>query len=81
MRLRCVKPFHTDTGSILGLHCRGRASMGGQSKIASSAHIYNEIARVRPDLIRTLAETNWPFDRYVLLCDVNIPIDVAQLRA
>jgi hypothetical protein len=57
------KPFHTDSGSILGLYCLGRASVGGQSKLASSSHIYNEIARSRPDLIRVLARDNWVFDR------------------
>jgi len=42
-----------------------QASRGGESHLASCATIYNEIAAVRPDVLQTLAEPNWVFDKYV----------------
>jgi len=58
------KPFHTDSGSILGLYCLSKASVGGQSKLASSANIYNKVASTRPDLVLVLANDDWVFDRF-----------------
>ncbi|PYH47303.1 TauD/TfdA family dioxygenase [Aspergillus saccharolyticus JOP 1030-1] len=55
--------FHTDQGDIISLFALNAAAAGGQSKLASSWRVYNELAETRPDLIRTLAE-NWPFDGF-----------------
>lgn len=55
--------FHTDSGDIVSLFALSTAAEGGQSKLASSWRVYNELASTRPDLIRTLAE-DWVFDRY-----------------
>jgi glycerol uptake facilitator-like aquaporin len=54
--------FHTDGSDIVGLLCLRPAKSGGTSRIASSAAIYNEILRRRPDLASTLHEP-FPFDR------------------
>lgn len=59
------QPFHTDTGSILGLYTLGKASQGGESKLASSGKIYNEMVKTRPDLVKILTEVSWIFDKYV----------------
>ncbi|EME86378.1 uncharacterized protein MYCFIDRAFT_89106 [Pseudocercospora fijiensis CIRAD86] len=48
--------FHTDAGDIIALACLETAASGGESKLSSSWTVYNELARTRPDLIRTLAE-------------------------
>lgn len=48
--------FHTDSGDVIALFALGEAAEGGVSYLSSSWHVYNEIARTRPDLIRTLAE-------------------------
>ncbi|KAI8935842.1 hypothetical protein NX059_007359 [Plenodomus lindquistii] len=48
--------FHTDAGDLIALLCLEEAASGGQSKVSSSWRVYNELARTRPDLIRTLAE-------------------------
>ncbi|KAL3444545.1 hypothetical protein BJX65DRAFT_297539 [Aspergillus insuetus] len=48
--------FHTDIGDIVALFALGEAEEGGQSFLSSSWHVYNELAGLRPDLIRTLAE-------------------------
>jgi hypothetical protein len=53
--------FHTDVGDIVSLFALNTAAKGGQSKLASSWRVYNELSRTRPDLIKTLAE-NWVFD-------------------
>jgi hypothetical protein len=53
--------FHTDTGDMVSLFALGTAAEGGQSKLASSWRVYNELAATRPDLIRTLAE-DWVVD-------------------
>jgi hypothetical protein len=42
--------FHTDRCDVVGLLCVRQASEGGVSKLASSATVYNEILRRRPDL-------------------------------
>jgi len=41
------------------------AAYGGESYLASSANIYNELARTRPDLIEVLAKDDWIFDECV----------------
>ncbi|KAL5340173.1 hypothetical protein BJX70DRAFT_407485 [Aspergillus crustosus] len=48
--------FHTDAGDVITLLALEEAEEGGQSYLSSSWHVYNELARTRPDLIRTLAE-------------------------
>jgi len=53
--------FHTDAGDIVSLFSLNTAAQGGESKLASSWRVYNELAQTRPDLIKTLAE-DWAFD-------------------
>jgi hypothetical protein len=54
--------FHTDGADLIGLLCLRPAKSGGTSRIASSAAIYNEILRRRPDLVPVLYQP-FPFDR------------------
>ena len=54
--------FHTDGADIIGLLCLRPAKSGGTSRVASSAAVYNEILRRRPDLVPVLYEP-FPFDR------------------
>jgi Taurine catabolism dioxygenase TauD, TfdA family len=42
--------FHTDRCDVVGLLCVRQASEGGVSKLASSATVFNEILKRRPDL-------------------------------
>lgn len=53
--------FHTDVGDIIALFALESAAEGGESFLASSWTVYNELAATRPDLIHTLAGT-WDFD-------------------
>jgi hypothetical protein len=46
--------FHADGADLVGLLCLNRARSGGESRIVSSAAIYNEILERRPDLTETL---------------------------
>ena len=46
--------FHADGADLVGLLCLHRASTGGESRIVSSAAIYNEILERRPDLLEVL---------------------------
>lgn len=55
-RTRLRQDFHTDAADIVGLLCLQRARTGGESRIASSAAVYNEILRLRPDLLEILYE-------------------------
>lgn len=48
--------FHTDRCDVVGLLCVRQASEGGVSKLASSATVYNEILRRRPDLHALLCQ-------------------------
>ena len=46
--------FHTDSADFVGLLCLQKAKAGGESFIASSMKLYNEIVRRRPDLVEAL---------------------------
>ncbi|KAK4169915.1 hypothetical protein QBC43DRAFT_39013 [Cladorrhinum sp. PSN259] len=59
-----AQPFHTDLCDVLSLYALGIAAYGGESFLASSAKIYNEIARTRPDIIHVLAKDDWIFDEF-----------------
>ncbi len=53
--------FHTDAGDVIALFALEASAEGGESYLASSWRVYNELASTRPDLIRTLAEP-WAAD-------------------
>ncbi len=55
-RTRQRQDFHTDGSDIVGLLCLAGARSGGESRIASSLAVYNEIIRRRPDLLDVLYE-------------------------
>jgi hypothetical protein len=48
--------YHTDSCDIVGLLCLQTAKSGGQSKIASSVTVYNEMLKRRPDLVAVMME-------------------------
>lgn len=54
--------YHTDSVDIVGLLCLKTARAGGESYLASSMTIYNEILRRRPDLLPSLFAP-FPTDR------------------
>ena len=58
-RTRERQDFHTDGADIIGLLCLHAARRGGESKLASSYAVYNEIRRRRPDLLDVLYEPMW----------------------
>jgi hypothetical protein len=46
--------FHTDSSDVVGLLCIREAMEGGESLLVSTAAIYNEMIRTRPDLAALL---------------------------
>jgi len=54
--------YHTDSADIVGLLCLQTAKAGGESFIASSMTVYNEILKRRPDLLPA-AMLPFPTDR------------------
>ncbi|MBL8384943.1 MAG: TauD/TfdA family dioxygenase [Burkholderiales bacterium] len=54
--------YHTDSADIVGLLCLQTARSGGESFLASSVTVYNEIRRRRPDLLPA-AFLPFPTDR------------------
>lgn len=46
--------FHCDAADVVGLLCLQKAREGGQSRIASSVTVFNEILRRRPELVPRL---------------------------
>src|SRR5215471_13010913 len=48
--------FHTDSCDVVGLLCLRRAKSGGLSSLVSSATIFNEMRRRRPDLLSILLD-------------------------
>lgn len=54
--------FHNEeAGDIISWLTRNAAKTGGKCIIASTYTVYNVLAATRPDLIRTLARSDWPF--------------------
>jgi hypothetical protein len=45
------------------MYVQETAAEGGESHVASSAKIYNEIAATRPDVVHALADGSWIFDK------------------
>ena len=54
--------YHTDSVDIVGLLCLQTARSGGESYLASSMTVYNEVLARRPDLVPALFEP-FPTDR------------------
>ena len=54
--------YHTDSVDIVGLLCLQGAKSGGESYLASSMTVYNEMVRRRPDLVQALFQP-FPTDR------------------
>lgn len=53
--------FHNEeAGDVIGWLTRGAAASGGRCIVASVHAIYNVLASHRPDIIRTLAKSDWP---------------------
>ena len=68
--LSCTPPliphsqyFHADDSDLVGLLCIARALEGGESDITSVHNVYNTLRRERPDVLKTLTEPIWYFDR------------------
>ena len=54
--------FHTEeTGDVVGWLTRSTASSGGRCILASAYTVYNALAATRPDLLRLLTRSDWPF--------------------
>ncbi|POS71002.1 hypothetical protein DHEL01_v210603 [Diaporthe helianthi] len=54
--------FHNEeAGDVVSWLTRGAASSGGKCVIASATTVYNVLAATRPDLVRVLARSDWPF--------------------
>jgi len=54
--------YHTDSVDVVGLLCLNTARAGGESFLASSMTVYNEVLARRPDLMPALFEP-FPTDR------------------
>ncbi len=82
-RTNARQDFHTDGADLVGLLCLQRAKSGGESKIASSLAVYNELLDRRPELIDLLyqplywdrnneqSEGEEPFYPLPALTDIN----------
>ncbi|KAI1461645.1 Clavaminate synthase-like protein [Annulohypoxylon moriforme] len=54
--------FHNEeAGDLVAWLTRSTAASGGKCIVASAYTIYNVLAAHRPDIIRTLAKSDWPF--------------------
>lgn len=62
-RTNARQHFHTDLSDLVGLLCIARALEGGESDFTSLHHVYNTLRRERPDVLQTLTEPTWYFDR------------------
>ncbi|GKT48341.1 TBC domain-containing protein C1778.09 [Colletotrichum spaethianum] len=54
--------FHNEeSGDVVSWLTRNTAAAGGKCIIASAHTVYNVLAATRPDIIRTLSRSDWPF--------------------
>ncbi|KAH7329046.1 TfdA family oxidoreductase [Stachybotrys elegans] len=54
--------FHNEeAGDVVSWFTKSTASQGGRCIIASAYTVYNVLAATRPDLVRLLARSDWPF--------------------
>ncbi|KAK4220258.1 hypothetical protein QBC37DRAFT_271065 [Rhypophila decipiens] len=54
--------FHNEeAGDVVSWLTRATAASGGKCIIASAYTIYNVLAATRPEVVRTLARSDWPF--------------------
>ena len=51
--------FHCDYADAVGLMCVRQAPVGGESRVASSAAIHDEMVRIAPDLVARLYQPVW----------------------
>ncbi|KAK2747000.1 hypothetical protein FQN57_002572 [Myotisia sp. PD_48] len=59
------QPFHSDLlCGVLALFCESPAAQGGETLLAPSWTVYNEIAKERPDIIHVLQKDNWVHDTH-----------------
>ncbi|QUC17916.1 uncharacterized protein UV8b_02157 [Ustilaginoidea virens] len=57
-----LQTFHNEeAGDVVSWLTRSTAASGGKCIIASSYTVYNALAATRPDLLRVLARSDWPF--------------------
>ena len=62
MTLNQRQTFHNEeAGDIVSWLTRSTAASGGRCIIASCHTVYNVLANERPDLVRALAGSDWPF--------------------
>ncbi|OCL01899.1 hypothetical protein AOQ84DRAFT_393351 [Glonium stellatum] len=65
-KLPSAMEFHADrfSGDVLAMYVRndGSKEAGGEQFMASFCRIYNELLRVAPDVLDTLAAGDWPFE-------------------
>jgi len=59
------KLFHNDLGDVISLFTVSQRQTGGSTYISSVRKIYQELVRIRPDVIPTLTD-DWIFESYVL---------------
>lgn len=57
-----MQTFHNEeAGDVVSWLTRSTAAAGGKCIIASAYTVYDVLASTRPDVIRTLARSDWPF--------------------
>lgn len=62
-RTNAKQYFHTDGADLVGLLCLAKALEGGESDIVSTHHVFNYLQQHHSDVVQTLVEPNWWFDR------------------
>lgn len=62
-KTRAKQDFHCDGADIIGLMCLQPSPTGGESKLASSVTVFNEVMDRRPGLVPVFFET-FCFDRH-----------------
>jgi len=72
--------FHNEeAGDIVSWLTRSTAASGGKCIVASAYQIYNVLATHRPDIVRTLAKSDWPLALPRFQCRPLIFIEDSRL--
>lgn len=65
--------FHTDSADLVGLLCMAKSMTGGESDIVSQHLLFNTLQKEHPEVIKTLVQPIWYYDRKGEVSEGELP--------
>jgi hypothetical protein len=71
--------MHTDAGAILAMYCLKSTEIGGHTLLSSARVVYEEIKKIRPDLLDVLMFSYFYTDRRGQELENTPPYDISPI--